>query len=329
MPHRARTAAAESGGMATDADPSTASTFSTTVSTTVPSAGTIVVGVDGSPGAAHAARWAAGLAGVEHRPLTLLNAEQPLSYDHLGMGGFAGVDWPSVREDARAAQQALVARAREELAAARPDVDVRAVAATGDPRAVLADASSGARLVVVGTRGLGRLGRLLLGSVSTAAVRHAAGPVAVVPASAPADGVTAGGPGVLHAVVDVEHDAGPLLEEAMRLGAETGRPLVVHPAHWHDVRDPVDDDLRRLLGETVAGWQEKYPDVEIRLDAQHGKRALYAYEHGRPPYPFLGTVPSDLVVVGRPAHRLSFVGPAFPGVHEAVDCPVVVVPLGG
>jgi nucleotide-binding universal stress UspA family protein len=57
----------------------------------------------------------------------------------------------------------------------------------GKPARVLAAASEGAALLVVGRRGAGAV-RQLLGSTSTAALRAARCPVAVVPASEPATG---------------------------------------------------------------------------------------------------------------------------------------------
>jgi nucleotide-binding universal stress UspA family protein len=65
-----------------------------------------------------------------------------------------------------------------------PGVAVRAEVLPGAPREVLLDAAGGARLLVVGSRGLGGFRGLMLGSVSHALVRHAPCPVAVVHAPA-------------------------------------------------------------------------------------------------------------------------------------------------
>jgi nucleotide-binding universal stress UspA family protein len=55
--------------------------------------------------------------------------------------------------------------------------------ATGQPAEELVMASRNADLLVVGSRGTGGFTRLLLGSVSSQVVHHAASPVVVIPAA--------------------------------------------------------------------------------------------------------------------------------------------------
>ncbi|WP_370028419.1 universal stress protein [Planotetraspora sp. GP83] len=61
-----------------------------------------------------------------------------------------------------------------------PGVEVIESAVRGHPGHVLAAASRGAELVVVGSRGLGGIAGALLGSVGHAVLHHAHCPVAVV-----------------------------------------------------------------------------------------------------------------------------------------------------
>jgi nucleotide-binding universal stress UspA family protein len=71
-------------------------------------------------------------------------------------------------------------KAASQLGAAQPaSVNVRAL--SGFVVRELVDASQDADLVVVGSRGGGGFGRLLLGSVSNEVVQHSACPVVVVP----------------------------------------------------------------------------------------------------------------------------------------------------
>jgi len=61
------------------------------------------------------------------------------------------------------------------------ELEVETELATGKPSEVLADATVGLDLLVLGSRGYGPVDRALLGSVSTKVIRSAACPVVVVP----------------------------------------------------------------------------------------------------------------------------------------------------
>ena len=136
--------------------------------------GRVVVGVDGSP----ASRAALETAFAEA--------------DRHGLSVHAVVAWESVPLDdlPPLADEAGLRRAAENrldqmMIPMREDhsgVEARGEVLTGTPREVLMDAAEGARLLVVGSRGLGGFRGLLLGSVSQALVQHAPCPVVVVPA---------------------------------------------------------------------------------------------------------------------------------------------------
>jgi len=137
----------------------------------------IVVGVDGSIGARVALKWAleeARLRGVE---LDVVHA-----WEYLGVVtvGYIAVDRTQMEE----AAQLLVERMLEQVGAAKDD-DVHAMVVEGAPARVLLDASRGAALVVVGSRGRGGFSGMLLGSVSRQVVHHARCPVVVVPTPEP------------------------------------------------------------------------------------------------------------------------------------------------
>jgi nucleotide-binding universal stress UspA family protein len=77
--------------------------------------------------------------------------------------------------------EALQAETVTEVApGGKPDVEVDYVAITGAAGETLVEQSADAELLVVGSRGLGRVARAVLGSVSDYLLRHARCPVLVV-----------------------------------------------------------------------------------------------------------------------------------------------------
>ena len=153
--------------------------------------GTIVVGVDGSPGSLAALRFAlaearlrdATLVAVHAWVFPLVEAPEPFL-----------LELPGPQVDTLAQVTAAVAlqseerlvRALQEVAPEADGVEVERRVTEGNAAAVLIEASKDADLVVVGSRGLGGFSRLLLGSVSRQCVSHASCPVVVVPS--PHDG---------------------------------------------------------------------------------------------------------------------------------------------
>jgi nucleotide-binding universal stress UspA family protein len=133
----------------------------------------IVVGIDGSPTAQRALRWAIDLARPAHATVDVVHAWQPAV---LG-GPFA----PIVIE-----ADAVGAAARRTLDEAIASVntaglEVGRVLSCGGAAGAILDVAHGADLVVVGSRGCGGFAGMLLGSVSHQVAHHAPCPVVVVP----------------------------------------------------------------------------------------------------------------------------------------------------
>jgi nucleotide-binding universal stress UspA family protein len=132
---------------------------------------TIVVGVDGSESSINALRTAARVATVLDAEIDAVTSwEFPASY---GLAGGAG-DW---RPDTDAAQ--LLAIALKEAFGDDVPARLRSVLTEGHPAKVLVEASRGAEMLVVGSRGHGGFVGLLLGSVSAYCAEHASCPVLV------------------------------------------------------------------------------------------------------------------------------------------------------
>lgn len=128
------------------------------------SGGPIVIGLDGSPGADRALEWTIDLAAA------------------------TGADIIAVHAPRTGANNATVDAAREALEQWCAPIRDRGVnheirVEPGDARAVLEDAADAAdaSLLVVGTRGLGAIQGLLLGSVAGYIARYTTRPIAVIP----------------------------------------------------------------------------------------------------------------------------------------------------
>lgn len=135
----------------------------------------IIVGVDGSQGAADALAWAVEEGRLRRWRVTAVMAWSYLDQHHTVAG--APFDPRYEEKDARAALDAFVARALGSETAT--DV-ARRVVCDLPSRALLGATGPETRLLVVGARGLGGFRALLLGSVSQQVLDHSTCAVAVV-----------------------------------------------------------------------------------------------------------------------------------------------------
>ena len=138
-----------------------------------------MVGVDGSKESKRAVAWALDEAGAHRDAVVLVHAWQ---YPAILTMSYAGPTVPVfVRDDVEKLSHELLERVADEARARAPGVQVSTRLVEGHAGDALADASAGARLLVVGSRGLGGFKGLLMGSVSTACAHHARCPVVIVP----------------------------------------------------------------------------------------------------------------------------------------------------
>ncbi|WP_342799914.1 universal stress protein [Nocardia sp. No.11] len=219
----------------------------------------VVVGVDGSDQSRRALRWAADFAAHHRVPLQLVYAaDVPVDYGP----GLAGplYDLEALRKHGESVVAAAAVVATE-VTTPIADITVSTDAVLGSAVAVLRQRSESARLLVVGSRGLGAFRRTLLGSVSTAIARHAACPVAVIPESeAPADGPV---------VVGV--DGSPCSVEAVAIAFDEAarrdtRLIAIHAwseFYRYEARSTMQTEAEAVLAESLAGYAEKYPEVTV------------------------------------------------------------------
>lgn len=131
----------------------------------------ILVAYDGSPDAEHALDQAIALAGDQHARLTLLTVFPPLS-------GFA-VLAPSGTEEIQRCREGFGQTLRAAAERVPADVSVTTLMLDGPParRIVERARAAGHDLIVMGSHGRGRLGGVLLGSVSQQVLHHSPVPV--------------------------------------------------------------------------------------------------------------------------------------------------------
>lgn len=285
-------------------------------------AGDVVVGVDDSTGADRAARWAAAAALREHRALVLARGSCATARHTDPETGLRALE-----DDLAELGRDLVARTAVELGTPGRTTEVLATCTTGRPESLLVDLSREAHLVVVGSRGLGRVRAAVEGSVSGTLMRQSRCPVVVVRPSPPPQG--GGRHGVVVGVSGAEA-SGATAELAFHMASWTGEALTVAHCFWeaedqsgHALAAPPHADLaaeRLAVGEVLAGLRERYPDVAVRVVLERGDVEYV-----------LGDLAGDatLVVVGAPAH--SALSDVLPGSVASVllgqpGCPVVLVP---
>ena len=256
----------------------------------------ILAGVDGSVASDAAIRFATREAVLRQAPLTLMHVLSPIP------------EWgaPSMHSEVTAAWEDnarhIVEQARKTTAATSGEsalLDVRteiAYSTAASAASVLVDASAQAQLIVVGSRGMGALGRLVLGSVSNALVQHARCPVAVIHDDA--------GLANDNAPILVGVDGSPASEAAIALAfdeASRRRVQLVALHAWSDVgvfpvlgMDWRDYETRgaQLLAKSLADGQARFPDVQVQRRLVCDKPSHWLIEESQQ---------AQLVVVG--SHR--------------------------
>lgn len=147
--------------------------------------GTIVVGIDSSPAAQAALRWAAEEARLREAQLVAVhvwNYVPPPSIGEPSLIPMTAADLTGTLELEREAAQAELESAVAEASPDSLSVEIESRLVEGDPAEVLEAEARGADLLVVGSRGRSGIATALLGSVSRHVVDHAACPVVVVKA---------------------------------------------------------------------------------------------------------------------------------------------------
>lgn len=236
----------------------------------------VVAGVDGSDSALEAARWAAAEAARGTVPLRLVSVVHvPISSGYVGEAGLS----VELLDGLQAETMGMLEETKAALVERWPKLDVTTSVLVGPPIPALVEESRTARLVVVGSRGLGGFRGMLVGSTAVALASRGACPVAVIRGGGRADG-----PVLVGVDESPASDAAVALafEEASRRGAEL---VALHiwledasdaAAYLAALRPALDWDALadRALGaltERLAGHAEKYPDVTVNRRVTRGR----------------------------------------------------------
>ena len=210
-------------------------------------------------------------------------------------------------------------------------VETEAVVRTDSAVSALVDSSKDARLVVLGHRKTGGVGRILTHFTTLGVAARARCPVLSVPATWRRDKDF----GVVVAGIDGSSASREVLTVAFAAAAARQATLrVVHawrvPLAYDDVLEPVGAEEERrtqsepVISEILAGWRTDYPDVPVEIDLRYQRTADALVD---------ASAAADLLVIGRhgQAGRMS----GLPGMplgsiartllHHA-HCPVEIAP---
>jgi nucleotide-binding universal stress UspA family protein len=224
----------------------------------------------------------------------------------------------------------LLDQAAQQITASQTDLEVDTVLSRSDPRRALVDASDGAALTVVGSRGGGRMQEVLLGSVALHVAAHGHSPVAVVPYDRDnrQGSVLVGVDGR----ADTEAAVGFAFDEAAVRGAEliavmafdnNARQGFARRSITFEVGEAQEEHA--VISEQLAGWAEKYPDVQVHEYVFRGRAAecLVGYAEQAP----LAQRPQLIVVGSRGRGGLTgfVLGSTSHAVIVHAACPVIVV----
>ena len=227
----------------------------------------IVVGVDESPAAKVAVRWAARDAELRKIPLTLVHATSP-----------EVATWPNVRLPAGLARwhrdhgRRLVDDAfkvAEEATQHGGPAEVHTEILPSAAVPTLVALSKDAEMIVTGCRGSGRWPGRLMGSVSSGLLHYSHCPVAIIHDEDP----LMPHPSQAPVLVGIDGSSASELATAIAFDEASRRNVGLIAVHawsdvdvseWPGIDWPVTQSTaEEVLAERLAGWQEQYPDVRV------------------------------------------------------------------
>ena len=280
----------------------------------------VVVGVDGSEGSLRTAEWAAREAARRDAPLRIVSAPAPLP--PMPSPHVPGVTIVNTLRGMAARNLSLAIEWAEDVT---HGLSIETGLLSWPPAVTVADSGHGASMLVLGARGSGGFGAMILGSLSRHCVTHAPCPVVIVREETmgvqrqvavgirdPQDAQGAGQGALAFAFEEAALRRAELLVVRAWHGIPQGLSAKSGPAYDPEL---ISAAARRQLEDMLVPWQEKYPAVTVSLDVAQARPArMLASLSAR----------ADLTVIGK--RNAASLGPIHNGVLIHAHGPVAIVP---
>lgn len=284
----------------------------------------ITAGVDGTGESLAGLAWAAREAVRRKRPLRVVRAWQFQTYEAVDAGD-ADTQERWVREAVSASVRQVTER--------HPTLAVTTDILEEDAVKALGDAAADAEMLVLGSRGHGRIVGFLVGSVGQRVIVEARRPVTFVRAGDTTSGEAAGqevvvgqqgGPKDSVAALEFAFEAAAARGAVLRaVRAWTLPPMFAYSPDTLRLMDQaggLESYERKFLSDALVPLRERHPQVRVVEHVEMGSA-------GQVLLSVSGT--AQLLVVGRRARRNAVgarIGSVAHGVLHHADCPVAVVP---
>lgn len=274
----------------------------------------VLVGIDGSMTAHGALSWAAGEASYRHCPLRIVHAfSSPTIGEPLDLT-FVG----PVYDGIQSAAEWIVSEAENYARQLAPSIRITSGLFVADAADTLLREARDAELVVLGTRGLGGVHGLRVGSVSATVTAHAPCPVIVVRPRPDGQAFPATPTGRIVVGVDGSEVSAATIRFAFQEAAR--RHVGVTAVHAVQARRPTDLDEeidQQLFADFLKSMRVGGIDLQTKVVHADPAAALIEESGG-----------AGRVVIGSDVNR-GLAGRRLGSVSQAVlhdaDCPVAVV----
>jgi nucleotide-binding universal stress UspA family protein len=264
----------------------------------------VVVGIDGSQAAIQAAEWAVDEAVSREVPLRLVEVIP----EQVEPAPFASVG--NVRMEVEYAGTALRIASAAVAAAGKP-VKVETAVLRGDPATALIAESRDAEMVCVGSTGIGRFARALLGSTVAELAEAASCPVAIIRTQ---QRRTKPGSSLIVVAVNDSRGNDDVVEQAIREAQLRHAPVLALGVWRQDLGEMPYDKLDRQ----VHFWERRYPSVQFHARATRtGITDFLDASHSRIQLTVIGCTDIDQVA--------SLIGPHSHPILGHAECSVLIV----